>query len=256
MLDLDNQESNLEAPADKVGGSSFIKDADIYDAEIKMCFYDEAASGAALLHFEFKLESDGYYSEDIYFSSNKKNGQKITYTKDGKTHLLPGAQTCASVIYAALEDSVRSDTTLKDVLIGALKAAESKEIEVYDRGAGKNVKKTKNVLTSVTGKSVKIGINSLVKPRGVKTDNGYADSSNETYECNELSLIFCSDNLTPSEKVTSPKDLYDGWITKRKGQVMTIKPKKNKAGQPIESKDGKPIGETESSADTGSSMFD
>ncbi len=239
MIDL-TPGAKIKAPKDVVGGSTFIKDTDVYDAEVDMCYYGEAKSGAAFLDFKFKLIDNGFYSERIYISSAK---QSLTYTKDGEEFHLPGYVTAYNLAYAAADESLHPGQDQEEVFRDLMGTIEDKEIMVYDFMARGNVARTEKVVMAMLGAKVKLGIRHRIEPKSIKTTDGYVDSANETKDSNVISSVFLSNGFTPNEVIAknATADHLADWKEKVVGKVSTIKPKKKKGFDPVESLGGKEV---------------
>ena len=243
MLDLENQETEVAAPVEKVGGNSYLKDSNIYPATIKQCWYGEWPSGAAFVEFNFQLKGAGFYTERINISTNKANNQRVTY-KDkntGENHLLPGAATVGGIFYTALHENLSTDATVKDVLLKVLGSNSPGIVKVYDRAVGAMVEREEAVIGAVIDKEVLIAIKSVKQPYSVKIDTGYVDSANETNDENVISMSFSASNQKNSTEMVDDTEalLHDDWLKKWKGEVQVIKPRKTRAGEPVVTVKGK-----------------
>lgn len=251
MIDLNEDKvKDVKLDGDSVGGSSYIKDSDCYDATVVLCYYGESDSGAAFLDWKFKLAGFGFYQERIYISKNKANGQSFTYTdRGGAEKFLPGYQTCFNMTMAAA----------KMELIPCIKLANQdgpKKLMLYDFAQGKEVEQeVEAVLSNLAGKTLKLCIKKKMEPNSVKTkdDKGkqvYVDSANETRDANEIDLVCMDDGRTINEvidKVTEP-EMLGQWTDVWKGKTHNIKPKKKYGIEPIESIKGKPKAEADAAA--------
>jgi hypothetical protein len=244
MIDLEQDKSDVKMSEDNVGGSTYIKNADVYDAEVQLCYYGESAGGAAFLDWEFKLKGAGFYNERIYFSKTKANNQSFKYEdKDGEEHYLPGYETNFNMTMAAVGKE----------LVECIKegvAAGPKTLKLYDYAQGKKVDTEVEAVLPVQGATMQLCIKKYRKPNSVKTtdDKGkqvYADSANETRESNEIALVCVDDGRTYNEVVKKKTEavVRAEWIEVWKGKTHTIKAKKKFGIEPIESEKGKPIAE-------------
>lgn len=196
----------IQQEKDTLGGFSLFE-SNIYEAVIKYAYLSETINGAGMLNFEFDIDGKTY-NEALCVVG--KNGSNI-WKKDGKSGYLPSFLTADAI---SLFASNKSLSELKET---------TKEIELYDKEAGKKLPTKVPMLMDLVGKTVKLGIIKEKVFKQEKNANGnYVDTA-ETRETNKIDKVFSAkDNRTVPEvrAEMSEAGFYKDWLSKYENQIV------------------------------------
>lgn len=195
------------AVGDNIGGGALPSGA--YDFMVDMAYVgksppkDNGTDGEAMyVAFTFKAQDGATLKQNVYISSGKKKGCKNTYvSKSGAKFYLPGFEVVNDIcIVATGVDLLNTDTEVKTV-------------KVYDKEASKELPTKVEVVTSLLGKTVTLGVIRVDEP-------DYLDNSKRRI-INDINKVFNSDTkLTVkeiTEEETEPK-FYTKWVEKNQGK--------------------------------------
>lgn len=208
MSFLSNLQYNEEIQQEKdtLGGFSLFE-SNIYEAIIKYAYLSQSASGAGAVNFEFDIDGKTY-TETLYVTNSQ--GSNI-WNKNGKSGYLPSFLTADAISLFTNNKSLfeQKETT--------------KEIELYDKEAGKKLPTKVPMLMDLVGKTVKLGIIKEKVFKQEKNANGnYVDTA-ETREINKIDKVFSAkDNRTVPEvrAEMSEAEFYKEWLNKYENQIV------------------------------------
>ena len=223
---MSNLLSGIEIPADVVEatdsvGSGSMYDpvpSGIYEATVKHIYLKKSAKGALGMFMEFELDNGKTYRETVYLTSQKGLATYVD-KKDGKTlHKLPGYITGDDISLLGSQIPVNKQSPVDKI------------IKLYDFDLKKEVPTTVDMLDTLTGKKVTLGILLVEEPKQVKNAAGvYVNvTDGTTREKNEIDKVFHpKSGLTTAEirsKITEP-EFKDKWKARWEGQVKVVKAK-------------------------------
>jgi len=211
------QADKVEETIDTVGGSKFGPvESGIYAATIEYAYLKPTAGGSLGMHMEFKLDDGSVYRESIYLT--KRTGENFYVDKEdsSKKHFLPGYITADSIALLGAQKSISEMDT------------SDKIIKLYDFDQKKEIPTTVPMLTSLIGKTVKLGIIKRLEDKQVKSDevdkNGKPvyKKNGETRIVNETDKVFHpTNNMTVPElrAKSTEATFYDSWKDRWDGKV-------------------------------------
>ena len=200
----------LEEVKDTVGGGFSVLDTDIYKGKVKMAFLDVWGSGANYVALTLALENGKEYSENITITNKKGD---TFYEKNGKNYPLPGFVTIDDLCLVTL-----------GVGLSEMDAhTEEKQVAVYDRDAGKEIPKVKQVLTGLLGKDVAVAIQKSIETKMDKDGEGkYTIPTADTREANSIEKIFEPESMMTTVEARAEKtegEFYKVWLEKNQGKT-------------------------------------
>lgn len=208
MSFLSNLQYNEEIQQEKdtLGGFSLFE-SNIYEAIIKYAYLSQSASGAGAVNFEFDIDGKNY-TETLYVTNSQ--GSNI-WNKNGKSGYLPSFLTADAISLFTNNKSLfeQKETT--------------KEIEIYDKEAGKKLPTKVPMLMDLIGKTVKLGIIKEKTFKQEKTSNGTYVDTPETRETNKIDKVFSAkDNRTVPEVRAGVEEaeFYKDWLAKYENQIV------------------------------------
>lgn len=220
-----NNASKLEEVKDSVGGYSVLE-TDIYKGTVKLAYLDVWGSGAHYVDLTLTLNGKDY-NEKITITN--KQGENF-YEKNGKNYPLPGFVTIDDICLV----------TVGKGLADMDEETEEKTVNVYDRDAGKEIPKVKQVLVGILGKSVAVAIQKSVETKMEKDADGkYTVATNETRESNALEKVFEPETMMTTVEARAEKtegEFYEVWLDKNKGKTRDKTVKGGAAGKPVGAK--------------------
>ena len=195
-----------------------VLESDVYGAEIKMCYFDKAKSGALMVHWEFKLTDGKTYKESMCIASGDEKGNKTFYEKDGEKFPLPGYAMVNSIIQLLTQ----GNATLADVLSGEIEL-ESKKIKV--RQDGEEVLAAKEVFTEVLGLKLNLAIVKNVVP--------HYKEEGKTQEKNEIKKVadFETNRIVNELLKDADASFMNKWLDMNQGKVFESTDKKGNTGK-------------------------
>ena len=215
----------LEEVKDSVGGGFSVLDTDIYKAKIKMAFLDVWGYGANYVALTLALENGKEYSENITITNKKGD---TFYEKNGKNYPLPG--------FVTIDDLCL--VTLGVGLSEMDEHTEEKQVAVYDRDAGKEIPKVKQVLTGLLGKDVAVAIQKSIETKMDKDGEGkYTIPTADTRESNSIEKIFEPESMMTTVEARAEKtegEFHKVWLEKNQGKTRDKTHKSDATG-------GKPV---------------
>lgn len=218
----------LEEVKDSVGGGFPVLDTDVYKGKVKMAFLDVWGSDANYVALTLALENGKEYSENITITNKKGD---TFYEKNGKNYPLPG--------FVTIDDLCL--VTLGVGLSEMDEHTEEKQVAVYDRDAGKEIPKVKQVLTGLLGKDVAVAIQKSIETKMDKDGEGkYTIPTADTRETNSIEKIFEPESMMTTVEARAEKsegEFHKVWLKKNQGKTR-VKTHKGDAtgGKPVSSK--------------------
>lgn len=213
----------LERNEDRVGGS-FLHNADIYSATVKVAYAIESAKGAMGVAFVLDLGQGREHREQVYMTNRDKENFYIT--KDKKKAQLPG--------FVTINDLCRL-TTDKEV---SEQDMEERVLQIYNSDEKKEIPTSVQVLVDLTGKPVLVALDRIIENKNELVGNDYVATA-DSREFNQVNkFMLADDKRTVNELVDNiPEAVYhDAWLEKNKDKVKDKRTIKDGAG----SKDGAP----------------
>lgn len=203
-----NNASKLEEAKDSVGGYSVLE-TDIYKGTVKLAYLDVWGSGAHYVDLTLTLNGKDY-NEKITITN--KQGDNF-YEKNGKNYPLPGFVTIDDICLV----------TVGKGLADMDEETEEKTVNVYDRDAGKEIPKVKQVLVGILGKPVAVAIQKSVETKMEKDADGkYTVATNETRDSNAIEKVFEPETMMTTVEARAEKtegEFYEVWLDKNKGKT-------------------------------------
>lgn len=200
----------LEEVKDSVGGGFSVLDTDVYKGKVKMAFLDVWGSGANYAALTLALENGKEYSENITITNKKGD---TFYEKNGKNYPLPG--------FVTIDDLCL--VTLGVGLSEMDEHTEEKQVAVYDRDAGKEIPKVKQVLTGLLGKDVAVAIQKSIETKMDKDGDGkYTIPTADTRETNSIEKIFEPESMMTTVEARAEKsegEFHKVWLEKNQGKT-------------------------------------
>lgn len=228
----------MEKTKDVLGGFSLFE-SDIYEAEIKLAYAGSSTKSKAQ-SITVHLDIGGReYRETIWVTNGNNENFSV---RDGVKSPLPGYVTIDDLCLLATGYPLPNQTM------------EEKTVPLYDFEAKENRNQNVQVITSILGKKVRVGIQKVEddKTKLNEATKKY-EPTGETRELNTLAKVFHFDTKKTTAEFREGKEatFHDAWQKKWKDQVY--KKAKGAAG-----KEGRPgaarpqQGETKSG---GASLF-
>jgi len=220
----------------------YIKESGVYEAVIKMVYVlpNPATIGFAL---EFDLgAAEGTYKENVYISRKRQldaNGVAIgepefTFQRNGSSVPMMGYTVMNALTQAAVGQKLDQLTT------------EPKTVNVYNKDAKKDLPQTMEVVTSLIGKKVIIGLMQEYVDKNKQVGDKWIPSG-EARLSNRIVRVFNSAGLTVTEVangVVTPT-FMPKWVEHVKGYIKDCtKSKKGKAMLDNPTTAGSPSGES------------
>jgi hypothetical protein len=184
-----------------------VLETDLYDGDIKMCYFDKASSGALMVHWEFKLAGGETYKESMCIASGDAKGNKTYYEKDGDKFPLPGYTMVNSIIQILTE----GNASLADVLSGEVEL-EEKTIKV--RKDGKDELAAKSVFSDILGMQLHLAI--------AKNVEDHYKNAGETQDKNEIKKVADFETKRVANEILKDADatFMAAWLDKNQGKVF------------------------------------
>ena len=211
--DILNQDvGKVEKPKDFVGGGGFIKDSDVYLMKVKHAYVVMSKAGAMGVAFTMQHNDDKKteFNQTAYISTNKQNGSRFTYERNGQSFFLPNHIILLDMLKMATGDNTKS-------VKNAVKV--TKSIELYDYAKAAKVPTEVEVFDELTGAVFNVGLLKKVKNKFSKEGEVLA----ETKEINEIGKIFSKAQLTQVEieaGKTEPSNI-NAWLENNQGKVIS-----------------------------------
>ena len=218
----------MEEVKDSVGGGFAVYDTDIYKAKIKMAFLDVWGSGANYVALTLAMPDGKDYSENITITNKKGD---TFYTKNDKHYPLPG--------FVTIDDMCL--VTLGVGLSEMDEHTEEKQVMVYDKDAGKEIPKVKQVLTGLLGKEVAVAIQKSIETKMDKDGEGkYTIPTADTREANSIEKVFEPESMMTTVEARAEKtegEFHKVWLDKNQGKTRDKTHKgESTGGKPVSAK--------------------
>jgi hypothetical protein len=197
------KQDGLEETQDRLGGS-YILDSGVYDMTVKLAYAIESANGAKGMVLTFD-NAGREYRETIYVTN--RQGENFFLNKDDKSKKvpLPGFTTVDDICLCATGVSLSE----QDV--------EEKMVNVYDFDQRKELPKSVEVVTSLLGKPVTLGIIRILENKSEKNAAGIYEPIADEREVNQIDKVFHTETrLTTPEARTgmTAGEFYAKWAEK------------------------------------------
>jgi hypothetical protein len=168
--------TEMEQAEDRLGGGFQAIPTDVYDATVKVIYGITSKGGAKGL--TVVLDVDGNeVSETIYYT--KKTGENFYIDKKTEKRTpLPGFTTVNDLALLITGHPLSKQET------------EEKIVKIYDFESRKELPTPVQVLTALTGKAVKLGIQREIVDKNKQNDAGQYVPTGETRTQNTISKVF------------------------------------------------------------------
>lgn len=211
-------DASIEGEKDILGGGgSFLHATDVYDATITAAYKGLSTGGAHNVTFHFDLGENRTHRETFYVTSGTAKGGKNYYEKDGQRHFQPGYLMVNAICLFGLQRELVQLTTA-DV--------ETKQIELFNKEAGKAVPTPVEMIMPLIGAKVQLGLMQVKADKNEKNAAGNYVATGDAREFNEIKKIFHpTKGLTTEEcrnQITTP-EFRTKWLEKWKDQVEDFK---------------------------------
>jgi len=215
-------DASVTAETDVVMGGSFILDTNIYDMNVDMAYFDQAASGAMSLNIVTVNAAKQTHKETLWMTSGTaKGGRNFYMVKDqnrqetGEKRYLPGFLVANAICLLTVGKEVG------DMI------PEEKVINVWNSEAGKEMPTPKQVLTELIGMPISLGILKTIQDITTKVGNDFIETGASRYN-NEINKVFrTKDHLTVPEitaEITEPA-FYNKWLNTNTTETIIDKTK-------------------------------
>lgn len=198
--------------SDRLGGASLL-DSNVYLMTIKGAYLDQSAGGASCLVLALETEQGKQHRETVYFTN--KAGETF-YTRDGKTHYLPGYLILDSLCMLANETPLLEQNF------------EDKVVKIYDFELKKEIPQNREVAVDLLGQQVKVAIFRQLVNKQAKNAKGEYVPTAETREENVIAKYFHAET---DQTYGEAKEGIEGgifmaeWLKKYEGVVVDkVKP--------------------------------
>ena len=216
MNDMLKTDASIEEETDVLGGGNFkALPSDLYDMTIDTAYFDKSKGGAMSLNLQMSNAKGDNLRQTIYITSKAGRNfymvrDKSTGKETGEKRYLPGFNVANALCLLTVGKEI------SDV------ATEEKTLKLYDFTQGKEVPQQRQVLISLLGTRVTLGIIKQIEDVNVEGPDGEWVASGKTRTSNEINKVFrASDGLTVPEiraKSTTP-EFRDKWLEKNKDTV-------------------------------------
>lgn len=208
-MDLSKFATNDDAPMEKDTLGGYLRDSDAELWTIKHAYLSESDKGALAVNLHATNTAGEDYKETIYFTNRNK---QTTYTRNDKVYHLPGFNLVEAIALLGAGCHFSELST------------EEKVIPVWDYDAGKELPKTVEVLSELSGVQIILGILRIIEDKTALNDaTEKYEPTGETFEVNHIDKVFRdTDRCTVSEVMA---ELEEGefivkWLDKNKGKVI------------------------------------
>jgi hypothetical protein len=204
-INLNTAEAAKETEQDTSGYK--ILDTDIYDAVIKVAYFQPSKSGALGMHCIFNIPTEGFeYKQSFYIT--KRDGSTTYTDRNGVERPIPGFSHANHLCYLTTGKTLsESKADLSKVFVS-----------IYNSDQGKEVPTEVEALPVMVGKKVKLGIQKVVENKAVQQGNKWVDT-NEPRTKNDVDRIFDEDGLSFAEKKGGESTgLLDNWKKRNAGK--------------------------------------
>lgn len=197
---------DLQKAQDRLGGGFQALPSDIYTVTIKAMYVNTSKSGAMGITLLGSVEGQPNEYRETFWVTNKDGLNYFVNKQDNKTKIpLPG--------FTIVDDIcvVCTDAPLAD------QEPEEKVLNIYDAEAGKEIPKSVQVITSLTGKKVALAIQDELHNKTVKDGDKYVDTA-ETIERNAVVKVFHPEYKVTVLEATEGREatFWDKWLERYK----------------------------------------
>jgi len=198
-------DSSIQQDKDVLGGSKFGPwESGIYDTVIDLAYVDESKGGATGINFVFKTQEGKELRKTIYVTSGKEKGQLNYYVdKDGNKKYLPGFTQVNDICLLAVGEELADLET------------ETKVLSIYNKEQAKEVPTKKEVLTSLLGKDITLGITKIIEDK--------YNAPGEIRITNEISKAFRTRDRMTANEIRSEAEVaefHTAWAEKNTGIII------------------------------------
>ena len=201
--------TGLEEAEDRLGGFQ-PHETDIYLSKIKAAYAGKTDKGA--LNVTVILEtSHGEYRETVYVTN--KDGQNYFLNKNDNTKKVP-------LPGFTIIDDLCLVTTNKPL---SAQTMEEKVMNIYDPEQKKEIPKSVQMLTELTGKSVYVAITKNLENKQEKNSAGNYVPVADTRETNNINKIFHDPTkltVVEAKNQNTEPVFYDSWLKRHKGNTL------------------------------------
>lgn len=210
-------DNSIEEEKDTLGGGRNILPSGVYPMTIKEAYFDVKESEAVFLHLDFEDGSGGYVSANWCVRSGAKKGKRNFWIdQDGVKHYLPDFNKANALAQLATGKQLAE----QDV--------ENLTIQIYDFVTKAKKPQKRDVLMSLRGKKVLLGVHHVIDNKQKKVGNDYVDT-NDKKEFNDIHKVFCAhekhEGKTLSElkdKKCEKADFIHRWKEKYNDQIQDL----------------------------------
>lgn len=220
-------DDGLEQKEDRVGGSSYSRETDVYELEIKVAYAGKSSGGAQFVAMILSDNDGKEYRETFYVTG--KNGQNYYMAKDkdgketGKKRALAGFDHVNDICLVTTDKPLSAQDT------------EEKTVKVYDADAKQELPKSVPVLVDLLGKKVYLAIYKRLENKSQKDSSGNYVAIAETRDVNTTEKVFHFPTKMTVKEATDGAEaptFFDSWVEAHKGKVMDRRTiKDGEAGQ-------------------------
>lgn len=220
-----------EEEKDTLGGSSFTVESGLHNFIIEAAFITQSAGGALALNKHLKKDDGSALVRLTTYFTNKNKEAFYIDKKDGTKKPLPGKS--------------QMDTFCKTITGSGLleqPPAEERVLKLYDFTQGKEVNTTVEMIMSLVGQPVTLGMLKVIENKNTKGADGkyhpaFDPKTGEplTREVNEISKVFrASDGLTLKEITDGATEakFRAEWAAKNEGKTKDKVIRTKPAGAP------------------------
>jgi hypothetical protein len=195
----------LEEAQDRLGGFQLF-DTDAYEATITLAYAGQSSGGA--MNVTLVADIDGReYKETVYVTNKKGENFFLNQQDPTKKVPLPGFTTIDDLCLVTTDAPLSAQTT------------EEKVVKVYDPDLRAEAPKSVQVLTSLLGKQVYLGITRSLVNKQEKDSNGEYQPVADTREENTIEKIFHYPTKATVVEAKNGADpaFFDKWLAKNRG---------------------------------------
>jgi len=209
MFENLQKDSEIADETDRLGGG--MPDSGLYDTAIEMAYVEESQGGALGLILSLATSDGRNIRNTLWMTSGVKKGKKNFYIdRNGNKQYLPGYLVAASLTQLAAGEELASIVP------------EAREIPVYDFDLKKETLQSKQVLTSLIGKKIAVGVIKETVNKNVKNAEGVYVPTAETRDQLVIDKFFeHGTGCTTVEKKAglSKGEFAEKWAAKNTGTV-------------------------------------
>lgn len=210
LLNNLKEDQSVEQERDFIGGSRLV-DSDLYDCEIEIAYLGVADSGANSVTLHLKTPEGTVIRETQWVTSGREKGCKTYYeNKDGKKQNLPGFSLINNLCLLTVGKPLAELDTAEKI------------IKVWDKDAKKEMPKSVQAITALSGQHVYAGIIKQTVDKTKKAADGTYQPTGETRDENVVDKFFrLKDGLTVTEIKNGGTEaaFMNTWRDKWKGQT-------------------------------------